>query len=188
MQALSLSLGLAVVLSASAATADPIVVERVVARVDGRPVLLSEVRQAAKPYLLRLTRPVDRAAGYRRVYRETLAHRIEHALIAIEAERRHLSVSDDDIETALVAIEKNNGFDRNRLLAEVRSAGLDEAAYRREISEQVLEQRVIYAFGLDKVRPYPDTDEARAKWFGRVRSRLLDEVRKEACIERWVRW
>lgn len=178
---------MAALLISASARADPVVVERLVARVDGRPVFLSEIRQQARVSLATQT-PAQRGTNYRRTYRQLLRQRIERELISVHAERQGTFVTGAEIDHALEAVAKANGLDMDALFAHAFRVGLDREDYRDEIRQQLLEQRVSYAFGLRVLGTYPETEPARAEWLTRARTRLIAEARRQTCIERWARW
>jgi len=178
---------LAALLWSASARAEPVVVERVVARIDGRPVFLSEIRERARTKLANQT-PAQRGASFRKTYRELLEERIEQELLSNYATQRQASVASSEIENALAEIAKANSIDVDTLLTLAAAAGLDAKTYREDVRQQLLEQRVSYEFGLHALGPYPETEVARSAWLKRARRRLLSQTEGQTCIERFVRW
>ena len=172
------ALALATVLSLARAprAEGPRVVERVVAVVDGQPILASELRRRAAPHERALGRrelPAWRLAELRRVLlRETLRRLVEERLILGDARARHTSVSDDEIERAFDAIAAQNGLDRTELEASLEVHGWTRAEYRRELSAQVLEGKLL----AERVRGRGDWKREREEWLKELRRRAWIEV------------
>jgi peptidyl-prolyl cis-trans isomerase SurA len=179
---------LAALSGARGAGAEPTTIERAVARVDGRPILLSEIRQRARPYLARLHGAVARAVATRRTYRELLALRIDEELIAERTEAGKISVSERELGDALDRMASERHVDRPTLLVEALAAGYPEASYRAEIRRQLLEQKWVTAEIARRGARWPEDSRRYAVWFERERKQLVAELRKTACIERLVRW
>lgn len=171
----------------AAANADPVLVERVVARVDGQPIYLSEIRARSKLALAPL-RPAERAAAFRRTHRALLDQRIERGILLARAAREHVEVTPDEVTEALVTIARENHTDLDGLLAEATRSGFDARAYRKEIAEQLIEQRLVLAYGVRHLGAYPKSDSARTRWLTKARLLLLNEARRQTWVECWVRW
>lgn len=178
---------LALSLMAASAHADPLLVDRVVARVDGRPIYLSEIRTRGR-FALASASPAQRASAFRRTHRELLDARIERELFRSRAAREHVAVTPEEVERALESIAQANQMDVVGLLAETRRAGFDAHAYRVEITDQLVEQRLIQAYGMRHLGPYPTSEHARTDWMARARKLLLREARRQTWVERWARW
>ena len=165
------------------ALAERQVADRVVARVNGKPILLSELRTRLAPYLASADRaPAPRRIELRKTYaRQLLERRIDEILIAEIAKRRYITVDEDDIDRAIVAIAKSQNTSVDGLLAEALASGLTERAYRTELRFQLLEQRVIYA-----VTKSHQADKDNV-WYEREKKRALGAAREHACIERLSR-
>jgi parvulin-like peptidyl-prolyl isomerase len=174
-------------LTAASAHAEPLLVERVVARVDGRPIYLSEIRARGRLALASAT-PAQRASTFRRTHRELLEQRIERELFRIRAAREHVEVAPEEVDRALESIASANQMDVSELFVEVRRAGYDAQAYRVEITDQLIEQRLIQTYGVRHIGPYPTSERARADWLARARKLLLREARRQTWVERWARW
>lgn len=175
------------VLLASPARADPILVEAVVARVDGHAILLSSLR----PRLRQLQAQMADVPSWKRslmlaeARRALLERVIDEQLLAAQARRRSLDVGSAEVDSALSAIAKENQAKPEEILAVAAATGLSERAYRDEISRQLLEQRVL----LDEVnRLHLDGSKHSARLWEDRRKALIGRLRRRACIERPVRW
>lgn len=178
---------LLVLFASGIASADPVLVERVVARVDGKPIYLSEIRARSRPTLASLG-PTQRASAFRATHRSLLEQRIERELLLARARRERVEVTPDEVTQALESIARSNHIDVEGLLAEATRTGFDASAYRQEIAEQLLEQRLVQTYGMRHLGAYPVSDAARTRWMARARARLLHEARRQTWVERWVRW
>jgi hypothetical protein len=158
-----------------------------VARVDGRPIYLSEIRTRGRLALASAT-PTQRASTFRRTHRDLLEQRIERELFRIRAAREHVEVTPEEVDRALASVAQANQMDLGGLLAEVRRAGYDAHAYRVEITDQLVEQRLIQTYGVRHIGPYPTSERARTDWMARARKLLLREARRQTWVERWARW
>jgi hypothetical protein len=171
----------AVVLAApGAAHGEPRIVERVVARVDGRPVLLSELRERALPLLAgqRAQPAWRRAQALRFAYRELMERRIEEELLATLASKHAVAVADAEVNDAITRLATTREESVHELFAAVRAAGWSVQLYRAEIARQLLDYKAVRA----AARSSESNDHAGA------RERLLGEAKERACIERLVRF
>lgn len=147
MKRLVASLALAVAAIGFAPRADAIIVERVVAVVGDRPILLSELRHRAKPNLLRLL-SVQRdtnfhAAAESEIYKEFLNRMIDERLEESAAEKAHISVSPEEVDRGIQNVAANAKLTEAELLLEVRRQGLSEQDFRDEIRRQILEGKLV---------------------------------------------
>jgi peptidyl-prolyl cis-trans isomerase SurA len=136
--ALALGLGLALV-----PRADAMIVERVVAVVGDRPILLSELRNRAKPNLLRLMASQRdqnfHAAAETEIYKEFLGRMIDERLMEAAAEKARMSVTPEEVDRGIQNIATNAKISVRDLLGEVRRQGLTEQDFRDEIRRQIME-------------------------------------------------
>lgn len=123
------------------------IVERVVAVVGERPILLSELRQRARPHLLKIAmttqNPSQQAAAESDLMRELLTRLIDDRLEESAADKAHLSVTAEEIDSGIRQVATQNGIDPKVLVAEAKRQGLSEQDYRDEIRRQVLEGKLI---------------------------------------------
>jgi len=183
------SLTLACLLVGATARADPRPVDRVVARVDGAPILLSELRLAARPRLAQLAgQPAwQRARVLRLALDEAREAAIAGALLSARARQRGLVIADAEVAAALAHIAGDQKLGVDELLAVARAAGFPAPAYRAALRRQLLEQRLLLT------EPYgragsPPSGAARSAWLERRRDELLSELRGRACVERFGRF
>jgi hypothetical protein len=136
------AVAVSIVLHAPCAVARDAVVERVVAVVDGAPILLSEVRQRAAPQL----RDERDAAVVRRVFQDTLALLVDERMIAKHALARGIVVTPSEVDAQLARVAYERGVDVAALFDLMQlDRHLDADAYRAEVERQLLERRVLSA-------------------------------------------
>lgn len=147
------------------------IVERVVAVVGERPILLTELQHRAHPFRGRIygasSNQAQVAAQESDLYRHLLQRMIEDQLEEHAAGRAHLSVTPEEIDNAIKTVAKGNGLQPAALIAEALREGLTEQDYRDELRRQVLEGKLVQL----RVR-------------GRVR---VTEQDGRAAFDRWLK-
>lgn len=130
-----------------AADAGATVVERVVAVVGEQAVLLSQLRDRARPFLTRLDQqPTDaaqRAAATSQLYAQLIQRLVEEELEQKAANRANISVTAREIDDALGRIAQQNAVTVERVIEEATKSGLTEASYRQEVRRQLLEAKLL---------------------------------------------
>jgi peptidyl-prolyl cis-trans isomerase SurA len=177
------------------AMAGPLVVDRIVAVVDTSPILLSELRERARPYKLqvRKTNPPEdkRAEAEAQVDKQVLERIVEERLIAIEAKRRRISVAEDEIGVALKNVAASRNVTVETVLAEAREAALTETDYRDEIRRQLLDGKVLVAARREHPPAAPKegaphhepTPEELTAGFEKSHTELLASLREHTFVE-----
>jgi len=157
-----------------------VIVERVVAIVGEKPVLLSELRHRARPRLivLALQQPdqARQAAGETQAFKETLDEMINERLFEQAADKTHIGVSMEEVDRALRQKADSLRTNLPGLLAEAAREGFSEQDYRDEIRRQLLEGKMIQLRVQGRVR-VTDQD-ARAAY-----THFLKEIGDEAPVE-----
>jgi len=164
-----LVLAVALALCARPRPAEAAIVERIVAVVGERPILLSELRHRAKPSLIMLMMttqdPAKLAQGENDVYRDALNHMIDEQLIEQAAQKAHLAVSVDEIDRAIAQKAGQLRITPAELVAEAGREGLSEQDYRDEIRRQILEGKLVQLRVAGRVRvTESDAREAYARF------------------------
>jgi peptidyl-prolyl cis-trans isomerase SurA len=122
-------------------------VERVVAVVDDKAILLSELQARAMPFLARIYDQVpagaQRAAAISQVYATLVERLIEDELKEHAARRAHITITSEEIDRAFERIARQNGIPIADLVAEAKRTGLTEADYRLEVRRQLLEAKLL---------------------------------------------
>jgi peptidyl-prolyl cis-trans isomerase SurA len=125
-----------------------VIVERIVAVVGDRPVLLSELRARARPNLIRVYGSPNRdpsfvAAAESAIYKEVLERIIDDRLEEQAAEKARIVVTPDEVSTSIENAAKRGGVRPSELVASVRRQGLTEQDFRDEIRRQILEGKLV---------------------------------------------
>ncbi len=135
---------LALACLAFAGSASATIVERVVAVVGERPILLSDLRQRAKPFEQNLQGSAsERAAGLSQLYGEMLDRMVDEQLLSDAAAQAQINVSREEIDAAIERVATGNNVSREELMAEIERSGLTRAQYRSELRRQLLDAKVV---------------------------------------------
>ncbi|MEN9579126.1 MAG: hypothetical protein RJA70_2135 [Pseudomonadota bacterium] len=120
------------------------IVERVVALVGDRPVLLSELRERTKAFAQNLPKNTsERAAAESELYAEMLGRMVDEELLRRAASAAQVTVSREEVEAAIARVASGNGVTAEELLAEVERSGVSAAQYRTELRRQLLDAKVM---------------------------------------------
>jgi peptidyl-prolyl cis-trans isomerase SurA len=123
------------------------IIERVVAVVGDRPILLSDLRRRARPHMVRIAattqNPSQQAAAESELFRELLTRLIDERLEEQAADKARVSVTSEEIENGIRQVAANARLDPKQLIVEAKRQGLSEQDYRDEIRRQVLEGKLV---------------------------------------------
>ena len=141
----------------------------------GRVILLSEVREAATPWLasVRDQDALARARAEGKVLHETCERMIDDVLVRDEAERLHVVVADDEVTRAIGQVAQTNHVSVEQLMAVAVNEGFDDKGYRASVRAQVLALRVLQQRGVDPNR----YDEALGALHAELRTKVYVEDR-----------
>ena len=176
--------------STRAAHATPVLVDRVIAVVEDRPIYRSELLVRARPYLLKLGEKRDPKA-VREVYRTVTERMIDELLIQAVAKDMKLTVTEEDIERAMKDLAERGNVTRDGLLAEAKKQGLSPEEFHEELKRQLFEAKWIAVKVRPRVRaPEAGTPEEKQQALATLldveRKRQLSLLRSIAYVE--VRW
>jgi peptidyl-prolyl cis-trans isomerase SurA len=122
-------------------------IERVVAIVDDKAILLSELQTRATPFVARIYEQVpagaQRTAAISQIYATLVERLVEDELKERAAQRAHITITSEEIEKAFERIARQNGMRVADLIAEAQRTGLTEADYRLEVRRQLLEAKLL---------------------------------------------
>ena len=177
---------LIVVFVSSAASAD--LVERVVAVVDGEPILLSELMERAGPHVRDIEssegEPDDKAKEKRKLYRELLATMIDERLILREGARLGLSIDDRMVEDMIARTAGQNGVSVDKLLEKVARLGYTPAQYREFVRRELLKFKTVQIRVAARLNPKPGmTPQEHAALQEREARKWLEKLRRASAIE-----
>jgi peptidyl-prolyl cis-trans isomerase SurA len=141
--AAALALGLVLHTAGASAT----LIERVVAVVGERAILLSDLRERAQPFLLQIHQGVpagaQRNAAISQLYKGLIEKLVDEELEQRAAIQAKVNVSAREVEEALERVASQNNISVARLLNEAKKTGLDEMGYREELRRQLLQTKLI---------------------------------------------
>jgi peptidyl-prolyl cis-trans isomerase SurA len=158
------------------------IVERVVAVVGERPILLSELRHRAKPFLARIIAQTQgaaqQAAAESEMYRELLNRMVDDRLEETAADKARLQITVEEIDRAMQNVAAQAKVTTRELLAEAKKNGLSEQDYREELRRQLLEGKLVQLRVRGRVRPTDqDARAAYGRWVKSLGTDLPLDVR-----------
>lgn len=123
------------------------IVERVVAVVGDRAILLSELVERARPFQMQVYGTVpegaSRNAAISQLYRQLVERLVDEELQGREAARSNITVTAEEIQSALERVAKQNDVSVDQLFEEAQKNGLGVAEYRQEIRRQLLDAKML---------------------------------------------
>jgi peptidyl-prolyl cis-trans isomerase SurA len=130
-----------------AASAQATVVERIVATVGERAILLSDLRRRAEPFMLQVQQTVpvgaQRNAAISQVYKAVLQKIVDEELLEKAAAQAKVTITPTEIDEALKRVAAQNKMAVEQVLAEAARAGMPESKYREELRRQLLEAKLL---------------------------------------------
>jgi peptidyl-prolyl cis-trans isomerase SurA len=168
-----------------------VLLDRIVAVVEDKTILRSDVIARSRPYLARVDPKEDTPEHTRKVHREILEKIIDEQLIAAEAQHMHISAGDEEIDRAIVEVAKLNKLDRAQLIVELKKQGMTFDEYRDEIRRQVLDGKWTNIKVRSQIRePQVGTDEEKKQAVSALvaveRKKVLARLRAQSHVE--IRW
>jgi peptidyl-prolyl cis-trans isomerase SurA len=159
---------------AMARPADASIVERIVAVVGERPILLSELRSRGRPHLWRIaaTTPnaTQQAAQESEMFRELLNRLIDERLEETAADKAHITVTPEEVDSGIQQVASQTKLQPKDVVNEAKKQGLTEQDYRDEIRRQVLEGKLIQLRVRGRVRvTEQDARSAYGRWVKETR-------------------
>jgi peptidyl-prolyl cis-trans isomerase SurA len=123
------------------------VVERIVATVGERAILLSDLRRRAEPFMLQVQQSVpagaQRNAAISQVYKAVLQKIVDEELMEKAAAQAKVTITPVEIDEALKRVATQNKLTVEQVLAEAGRAGMPESKYREELRRQLLEAKLL---------------------------------------------
>jgi len=179
-----LTAGFFAALALGAPLASATVVERVVAVVGEHAILLSDLRERAQPFLVQIQGQVpngaQRAAAVSQLYKGLIEKLVDEELEQRAAIQAKVAVTPREIDEALAKVASQNNVSIDRLFAEAKRTGLDEAAYRDELRRQLLQTKLINVRLQGRIRVSDDDVHAA------YRHLVLEEREKLGFKVAWV--
>jgi peptidyl-prolyl cis-trans isomerase SurA len=123
------------------------VVERVVAVIGDRAILLSDLKARAQPFLVQVTQGVQpgaqRSAAISQVYKGVLDKIVDEELEERVAIQAKVTVTSKEIDDAIARVAAQNQIAVSKLLAEAAKTGVNEPQYRDELRRQLLQAKLV---------------------------------------------
>ncbi len=123
------------------------VVERVVAVIGDRAILLSDLKARAQPFLVQVTQTVQpgaqRSAAISQVYKGVLDKIVDEELEERAAIQAKITVTSKEIDEAITRVAAQNQLTQQKLLAEAARTGVNEVQYRDELRRQLLQAKLV---------------------------------------------
>lgn len=162
---------------ATSSSAQATIVERVVAVVGDHPILLTSIRDRARPFLLDLQRrgltPSQQAAAESGLYRQLLDRMIDERLQQLAAERARIRVTSEEIDAGIRNVAASQKLTVAELMAEAARQGMSAQDYREEIRRQILEGKLLQLRVQGRIRITDDEIEAMYEKLVRAERRNL---------------
>jgi len=123
------------------------VVERVVAVIGDRAILLSDLKARAQPFLIQVTQGVQpgaqRSAAISQVYKGVLDKIVDEELEERAAIQAKVTVTSKEIDEAIARVAAQNQISVQKLLSEAGRTGVTEPQYRDELRRQLLQAKLV---------------------------------------------
>jgi peptidyl-prolyl cis-trans isomerase SurA len=137
------------------------IAERVVAVVGDHAILLSDMRQRARPFLLQIRQRApaggaQQAAAESEMYKQLIERLVDERVEQQAAEKAHLAVSSEEIDSGLRNVASQQGLSVEQLVEEAGKTGLTPQEYRDEVRRQILEGKLLQLRVRGRVRVTDD--------------------------------
>jgi peptidyl-prolyl cis-trans isomerase SurA len=136
------------------------IAERVVAVVGDHAILLSDMRERARPFLLQIQQQalggVQLAAAQSQMYKQLVEQLVDYRIEQQAAEKAHLAVTPDEIDAGLRNVAGQQGLTIEQLMAEATKTGLTPEEYRDEVRRQILDGKLLQLRVRGRVRVTED--------------------------------
>jgi peptidyl-prolyl cis-trans isomerase SurA len=154
------SAALAVLLASFAPPAYGNVGERVVAVVGEHAILLSDMRQRARPFLIQIQQRyppgAQQAAAESELFKALLSRMVDERVEQQAADKAHLTVTSEEIDNGIRNVAKQQAITVEQLIAEATRTGLTAQEYRDEVRRQILEGKLLQLRVRGRVRVTED--------------------------------
>jgi peptidyl-prolyl cis-trans isomerase SurA len=154
------SLGAAALSLLVVSQAGATIAERVVAVVGDHAILLSDMRQRARPFLLQIHQRApggaQQAAAESEMYKQLIERMVDERVEVQAAEKAHLAVTAEEIDAGLRNVATQQGLTVEQLVQEAGKTGLTPQEYRDEVRRQILEGKLLQLRVRGRVRVTDD--------------------------------
>ena len=135
------------------------IVERVVAVVGEQPILLTELRQRARPFLIKIyaqVPPNQQKVAEAEMYKELLQKLVDERVVSMAADKLNVTVATKEVDDAIKLKAADLKVPVADLLAEAAKQGLSEADYREEVRRELLFGKMLETRVRSRVRVTED--------------------------------
>lgn len=142
-------------LLAAAPTAGARVIDRVVAVVNDDIITLSELEEAMAPILRQVDSipdPLTRAQQREKQMRRGLDDLVGMKLVTQEADKRQISISDDEVSGHIEQVKRQQGWSDEQLNLYFTGQGISQADFQDQVRKQLLQRKVIMRVLGDRIR------------------------------------
>ena len=149
-------------------SAEAAVVERVVAVVGDQPILLTELRQRAKPYLIKIyanVPPAQQKIAEGEMFKELLGKLVDERVVAAAADKLNVQVTTREVDEAVKIKAAELKVQVSDLTAEAAKQGLTEQDYREEVRREILFGKMLETRVRSRVRA---TEDDAREYFKRL--------------------
>ncbi|NPA95077.1 MAG: hypothetical protein GXO58_06600 [Thermodesulfobacteria bacterium] len=126
-----------------------VIVDRIVAVVNGKVITLSELKKRAQPildkYLSPDMSPEERATIKQKIYAQILPQMIDDYLVEEEINRLGIKVTDQEVEAAIDNICRSNGMTRQEFEERLKKDGISLEDYKKQIATQIERLQLVNA-------------------------------------------
>ncbi len=122
------------------------IVDRSVAVVNNDIITLSEVNEIGKPLFQRVaeqTPPSELGEALLQARKTVIEKLIDKKILLQEAKRYNITVSDEEVDTALLRILERNRTTVEQFRKEIATMGLDEKQYKEDLKDQILSSKLV---------------------------------------------
>ncbi|MBE0584695.1 MAG: peptidylprolyl isomerase, partial [Desulfofustis sp.] len=106
------------------------------------------------------------------VRNQVLTALIDRRLIAQEAAKQEISVSEEEVDNAFNQVLSANGFSREKFLGQLTQSGISEETYRRNLKSQLLQNKLLMRDVRSKILI---TDEMVLDFYNNEYTKSVDE-------------
>jgi peptidyl-prolyl cis-trans isomerase SurA len=157
------------ILTTASTGAQATVAERVVAVVGEHAILLSDMRNRARPFLLQIEAKAppgaQQAAAESEMYKQLLGRMVDERVEQQAADKAHITVTSDEIDAGIRNVAGQQGLTVEQLMREATKTGLAPQEYRDEVRRQILEGKLLQLRVRSRVRV---TDEDIKSTYSRL--------------------
>jgi len=126
-----------------------VIVDRIVAVINGKVITLSELEKRAAPILSKYLNPdmspEERTEIKQKIYAQILPQMIDDYLVEEEIDRLGIKVTDAEVEATIDNICKSNGLTRQEFEEKLKNDGISMEEYKKQIATQIERLQLVNA-------------------------------------------